>query len=103
MTQPDQSGTSATGCYACVVAIHHLKMKVGKNAVAEFRTRLSDIEQATEDMLRRVQGGTEGRRNPNERVIVPLSGAKQRFADWYTAVIGVGGSYRQSPDGQRGR
>src|SRR3954469_8017898 len=29
--------------------------------------------------------------------------SKQRFADWYTAVIGVRGSYRQSPDGQRGR
>jgi len=60
--------------YPCVVAIHHLKMEVGKNAVAEFRTRLSDVEHATEDMLRRVQAETEKpARKPSDRVIVPLA------------------------------
>jgi hypothetical protein len=59
--------------YFCVVAIHHLKMKIGKEALAEFRARLPDVERATEVALRAVQAQTdEGTRRPTERVIVPL-------------------------------
>ena len=59
--------------YFCVVAIHHLKMKTGKDALVEFRARLPDVERATEVALRAVQVQTdEGRRKPDERVIVPL-------------------------------
>jgi hypothetical protein len=59
--------------HLCLVAIHHLKMKTGKDALAEFRARLSDIERATEVTLRLMQAETdEGRRKPTERVIVPL-------------------------------
>jgi len=59
--------------YPCVVAIHHLKMKVGKEALAEFRARLPDVERATEVTLRTVQDeADEGRRKGTERVIVPL-------------------------------
>jgi hypothetical protein len=60
--------------YPCLVAIHHLKMKVGKDALAEFRARLPDVERATEVTLRLVQAAVEeGSRKPTERVIVPLS------------------------------
>ena len=38
--------------YPCVVAIHHLKMKIGKEAPAEFRTRHAEAERATEGILR---------------------------------------------------
>ena len=59
--------------YFCVVAIHHLKMKIGKDALAEFRARLPDVGPATEVALRAVQVQTdEGSRKPTERVIVPL-------------------------------
>jgi hypothetical protein len=59
--------------YPCLVAIHHLKMKVGKDALAEFRARLPEVERATEVTLRAAQAETdEGRRNPTDRVIVPL-------------------------------
>jgi len=59
--------------YLCVVAIHHLKMKVGNDALAEFRVQLAAVERATEVALRAVQVQTdEGSRKPTERVIVPL-------------------------------
>jgi hypothetical protein len=59
--------------YPCLVAIHHLNMKVGIEAVAEFRARLPAIERATEDTLQLVQTeADEGKRKPTERVIVPL-------------------------------
>jgi hypothetical protein len=59
--------------YPCLVAIHHLNMKIGMEAVAEFRARLPAIERATEDTLRAVQSETDkGRRKPSERVIVAL-------------------------------
>jgi hypothetical protein len=48
-------------------------MKVGKDALAEFRARLPEVERATEVTLRAAQAETdEGRRNPTDRVIVPL-------------------------------
>jgi hypothetical protein len=60
--------------YPCIIASHHLKMKVGKDAVTEFRARLSHVEQATEATLRRVQAEIEnGRRKQNGRLIVPLA------------------------------
>ena len=60
--------------YPCLVAIHHLKMKVGKDALTEFRARLPEVERATEVTLRLVQAAVEeGSRKPTERVIVPLS------------------------------
>ena len=59
--------------YPCLVAIHHLKMKVGKDALTEFRARLPEVERATEVTLRLAQAETdEGRRKPTDRVIVPL-------------------------------
>ena len=59
--------------YPCLVAIHHLKMKIGKEALAEFRTRLSEVERATEEMLRQAEVEiVTGRRKRDERVIVPL-------------------------------
>ena len=59
--------------YPCLVAIHHLNMKIGKEALAEFRTRLAEVERATEGIL--CQAEVEivtGRRKPGERVIIPL-------------------------------
>ena len=59
--------------YPCLVAIHHLKMKIGKEAVAEFRTRLAEVERATEGILRQAEVEiVAGRRKSGERVIVPL-------------------------------
>ena len=60
--------------YPCLVASHHLKMKIGKEAVAEFRARLAEVEGATEAMLLGVETQTESdRRKPGERMIVPLA------------------------------
>jgi hypothetical protein len=59
--------------YRCLIAIHHLKMKTGKDALAEFRARRPEVERATEDVLRLVRAEIdEGRRKPTEKVIVPL-------------------------------
>jgi hypothetical protein len=59
--------------YACVVATHHLGMKRGRDAVAEFRARLPDVEQATEQRLRAANIGLdEARQRAPERIIVPL-------------------------------
>ena len=59
--------------YPCLVAIHHLKMKIGKEALAEFRTRLAEVERATEGILRQAEVEiVTGRRKSGERVIVPL-------------------------------
>ena len=61
--------------YPCLVASHHLKMKIGKEAVAEFRARLAEVEGATEVMLLGVETQTESdRRKPGERVITLASG-----------------------------
>ena len=38
--------------YPCLVAIHFLNMKIGKEALAEFGARLAEVERATEGMLR---------------------------------------------------
>ena len=43
--------------YACIVATHHLKMKRGKDVLAEFRARLPDVEQATEQRLKAANVG----------------------------------------------
>lgn len=60
--------------YPCLVASHHLKMKIGKEAVAEFRARLAEVEGATEAMLLGVEAQTESDRpKPGERMIVPLA------------------------------
>ena len=60
--------------YPCVVPIHHLKMKIGKEALAEFRTLLPEVERATEGMLRQAEVEiVAGRRKPGEKVIVPLA------------------------------
>jgi hypothetical protein len=60
--------------YACIVATHHLKMKKGSDAVAEFRARLPDVERATEQMLRVANSDIdEGRRRAAARIIVPLT------------------------------
>lgn len=45
--------------YPCLVASHHLKMKIGKEAVAEFRARLAEVEGATEVMLLGVGAQTD--------------------------------------------
>src|SRR3954454_25340881 len=37
--------------YPCVVAIHHLQMKIGKAALAEVGARLPDIARATENVI----------------------------------------------------
>lgn len=59
--------------YPCLVAIHHLKMKAGNDALAEFRARQPEVERATEVTWQAVQAETdEGRRKPTDRVIVPL-------------------------------
>jgi hypothetical protein len=59
--------------YPCLVAIHHLKMKISKEALAEFRTRLAEVERATEAILRQAEVEiVTGRRKSGERVIVPL-------------------------------
>jgi hypothetical protein len=59
--------------YACVIATHHLRMKRGRDAVAEFRARLSDVEQATEQRLKAANVGLdEARQRAPERIIVPL-------------------------------
>jgi hypothetical protein len=60
--------------YPCLVASHHLKMKIGNEAIAEFRARLAEVEGATEALLLDVDTQTEsGRHKPGERVIVPLA------------------------------
>ena len=65
--------------YPCLVAIHHLNMKIGKEALAEFRTRLADVERATEAILRAAEVEiVTGRRKPGDRVIVPLEGGQGR-------------------------
>jgi hypothetical protein len=65
--------------YHCVVAIHNLKMKIGEEALAEFRTRLAEVERATEEVLRRAEVDiVTGRRKPGERVIVPLKADQGR-------------------------
>lgn len=59
--------------YPCVVAIHHLQMKIGKAALAEFSTRLPDVARATENTLRAVQTeADEETRKSTDRIIVPL-------------------------------
>jgi hypothetical protein len=59
--------------YLCIVAIHHLKMKIGKEALAELGARLPDVERGTEVALRALQVQTDdGSRKPAERVVVPL-------------------------------
>lgn len=59
--------------YQCLIASHHLKLKIGRDAMAEFRARLPDVERATEAMLERVQIEIDqGRRSPSQRVIVSL-------------------------------
>lgn len=59
--------------YPCVVAGHHLQMKIGKAALAEFSARLPDIARATENTLRSVQTeADEERRKSTDRIIVPL-------------------------------
>ena len=64
--------------YFCVVAIHHLKMKIGKEALAEFRARLPDVERATEVALRAVQVQTDaGTRGPTERFAETRRGPAQ--------------------------
>jgi hypothetical protein len=60
--------------YPCFVAIHHLKMKIGKEALDEFRTRLAEVERTTEGMLRPAEVEIVSRK-PGERVIVPLETA----------------------------
>jgi hypothetical protein len=65
--------------YPCVVAIHHLKLKIGKEAVAEFRARLAEVERATEAMLILTEIAiARGQRKPNERVIVALEADQGR-------------------------
>ena len=60
--------------YACVVATHHLKMKRGREAVAEFQARLPDVEQATKERLNAANSEMdEGRRRGADRIIVPLT------------------------------
>jgi len=59
--------------YPCVVAIHHLQMKIGKAALAEFSARLPDVARATENILRAVQPeADEETRKSTDRIIVPL-------------------------------
>ena len=65
--------------YPCLVAIHHLKMKIGKEALAEFRNRLAEVERATEAMLRQAEVEiVTGRRKSGDRVIVPLEADQGR-------------------------
>jgi hypothetical protein len=59
--------------YPCVVAIHHLQMKIGKAALAEFTARLPEVALATENTLLLAQTEAEdGGRKTTDRVIVPL-------------------------------
>lgn len=63
--------------YPCLVAIHHLKMKVGKEAVGEFRARIAEVEHATEAKLLGIEPQIErGRRKLGERIIVPLDASQ---------------------------
>ena len=60
--------------YQCLIASHHLKLKIGTEALAEFRARLPDVERATEAMLEQAQTEIDqGRRSPSQRLIVPLA------------------------------
>lgn len=60
--------------YACVIAAHHLNMKRGRDAVAEFKARLPDVERATERMLKAANADMdEGRRRATDRILVPLA------------------------------
>jgi hypothetical protein len=59
--------------YPCVVAIHHLQMKIGKAALAEFSARLPEVARATENTLLLVQTEAEdGGRKTTATVIVSL-------------------------------
>ena len=65
--------------YPCLIASHHLKMKKGKEAVAEFRARLAEVERATEAILILTEIAiARGQLKPGERVIVPLEAGQGR-------------------------
>ena len=65
------SGTRPPTRAAIIPASLPLKMKVGMDALAEFRARLPDVQHATESPCERFrQRPKKGRRKPTEKVIV---------------------------------